>query len=91
MVLVYEALVGLVVLGVGLWARRLLGGRLAAGLVAALALAFFWPWLLAADWAAVGRAAIVGGVVAGLALGYALLIRRIRRAVRARDAGAAED
>ncbi len=90
MVIVYEILVAVALAGVltmayTLWRRH--GGSRPLGITGAVLalLAYCWPWLLAANWAQVLRAALGFAVVAALGLGYGYLIARARRAARRRE------
>lgn len=81
MVYVYEALIGAGLIGLAWWLWGLTGRAPAAGLlIAALMVAFFWPWIVYADWGLVARIAGVAVIVALGVLGYARLIRAARRA-----------
>lgn len=81
MVYVYEALIGAGLIGIAWWLWGLTGrSPTARWLIVALMAAFFWPWVVYADWAAVARIGGIGLIVGLCALGYARMVRAARRA-----------
>ncbi|MEO0624015.1 MAG: hypothetical protein AAFU49_23705 [Pseudomonadota bacterium] len=86
MVYIYEALIGATLVLLARWIWRITGGSPTAGLlIAALMVAFFWPWVVYADWGAVLRVAGVALVVGLLVLGYARLLAAARRSAEDRS------
>lgn len=76
--------IGLLVTVIWAWARSgytRLGLVLAAGVVSV----FFWPWVRDADWAVVGRVALVGLAVCAVIGAYGWGLSRLRAATRERD------
>jgi|SRR6056297_215415 len=92
MVHLYEAAIGALLVVLLLWIWRLGGGgvrsnRLAGLLALAVLAAFFWPWIVHADWGLVARVGAVGLVAGAVVLVYARMLARARAAARRRDAG----
>ena len=85
MLILWQILLACVVTVLVLWAWTR-AGRSRLGLVLAVAAlaAFFGPWLAAADWALVGRAALWAALAGAAVAGYAWAIGRIRAAARDR-------
>jgi hypothetical protein len=86
MVILLQILLAAVVVGVVLWATARLGrSRLGLALGAGVLAVFFYPWVRDADWAVVGRVAVIA-VLAGAVVGlYAFGLAKLRAAARRRD------